>query len=689
MRDDIRTYKPFVDGLRAVAILTVVASHLDLPWLAGGYVGVDIFFVISGYLIINQILADIADRKFSVAGFYARRAWRILPAFILVMLTTLVLVTTVFVQPEYKNFARSFFFSSIMLANHFFLAHQGYFDVEAFSKPLLHMWSLAVEEQFYILAPLTLLGLSAAIATLGLRRRTVVWTAAVAGLGILSFAACVAFTFPPERANISFYAMPMRGWEFILGGAVPLLARWLKARPAFVSECAGAAGLAAVALAVVLYDADTLYPSWRAAVPVVGTVLIIASGLAAPGNGVARLLSARLMIGIGLVSYPWYLWHWPLISFARTMSFGSRNLPLEFGAAALALGLAVLTYLFLERPIRRWRRSHGLRPVLISVAAPVLCVLVACIGYVWSMQVAPRMLPEIAGLEPYQAAGADYPPVAHRGILLGDSHAAVVASQVADRARQAGSQIKVIVRAGCPPLRQATVTDFRGEPRSFCPEFFRRIAFADAEFLILVARWNFYLGLPPSDSFRKTFTLVHEEGTARLASPYDVMARGLALTIAEARRSGVQRILIVAPLPEFPVPSPYCLMRSIRVGVDNCTIPRAPVDARRARTMEILRRVAAAGEGIKVLDPIDLFCSESECRPNEGRTLNFFDSNHLSATGFARLFKAHEKDFLWVLTGKAGPDEARAPEPAALTSRDSDTASRPTTDSGSPSGSKD
>lgn len=577
-----------------------------------------------------------------------------------------------------------------MLANHFFLAHQGYFDVEAFSKPLLHMWSLAVEEQFYILAPLTLLGLSAAIATLSLQRRKLAWIAAIAGLGILSFAACVAFTFPPERANVSFYAMPMRGWEFILGGMVPLLARWLKSRPPFVSECAGAAGLAAVALSVVLYDADTLYPSWRAAVPVVGTMLIIASGLSAPGNGVARLLSARLMIGIGLVSYPWYLWHWPLISFARTMNFGGRDLLLEFGAAALALVLAVLTYLFLEQPIRRWRRSHGLRPVLISAAAPVMCVLVGCIGYAWSMQVAPRMLPEIAGLEPYQAGSSDYPPVAHRGVLLGDSHAAVVASQVADRARQAGAQTKVIVRAGCPPLLQTAVTDRRGEPRTYCPEFFRRIAFPDAEFLILAARWNFYLGLPPSDSFRNTSILVHEEGTAPLASPYDVMARGLALTIAEARRSGVQRILIVAPLPEFPVHSPYCLLRSIRVGIDSCAISRGPVDARRARTMEILRRIAAASEGIKVLDPIDLFCSENECRPNEGRTLNFFDSNHLSATGFARLYKAYEKDFLWVLTGDAGPAEARASTPAAaLTSQDSDTASRPTMRSGSRSEARD
>jgi peptidoglycan/LPS O-acetylase OafA/YrhL len=664
MLNDIRAYKPFVDGLRAIAILTVVASHLDLPWLAGGYVGVDIFFVISGYLIINQILDDIENRKFSLLEFGARRAYRILPAFILVMLTTLLLVTIVFVQPEYKDFAQSFFLSALMLVNHHYLAHQGYFDMAAFSKPLMHMWSLAVEEQFYLFAPLILLGLSAATAKLRPERKKGVWTAAIAGIGILSFAACIAFTFPAGRSNVSFYVMPMRGWEFVLGGAVPLLARWLKTKPPFVSECAGAAGLGAVALSVAFYDADTLYPSYRAAAPVVGTMLIIASGLSAPRNGVARLLATRPLAGIGIISYPWYLWHWPLVSFVRTMNFGGRDLPQELGAAAVALVLAVLTYYFLELPIRRWRLSHGLRAGLISAVGPATCMLVACIGYAWSMQVAPRMLPAIAGLEPYPAKGAGYPPIARRGILLGDSHAAVIASQLLDHARQAGSHLDVIGRAGCPPLLQAAVTDHRGEPQTYCREFFRQIAFPDAEFLILAARWNFYLGLPPSDPFYHSFVLASEDGK-QLTSPYDIMARGLALTIAEAKRSGVRRILIIAPLPEFPLHPPYCLMRSIRVGVDSCTISRAPVDARRTHTMTILRRIAAASLGVKLLDPIDLFCDEKECRPNEGRTLYFFDSNHLSATGFARLYNAYEKDFLWVLTGDARPADARVPPPAA------------------------
>lgn len=666
MSSDIRAYKPFVDGLRAVAILTVVVSHLDLPWVAGGYVGVDIFFVISGYLIINQILADLDNRRFSLLEFWARRAWRILPAFLLVMLTVLVLVTTVFIQPEYKDFAKSFFFSTLMVVNHHYLAHQGYFDAAAFTKPLLHMWSLAVEEQFYLLAPLTLLGLAAATSRLAPDRSRRVWMATVGAVAVLSFVACVAFTFPAGRANISFYTMPMRGWEFILGGAAPLLARWLDTRPAWISELLAAVGLAAIAFSVVFYDADTLYPSWRAAFPAVGTALIIAAGLSAPGNSVARLLAARPLVGIGLVSYPWYLWHWPLISFVRTMNFGGRDIAQELGAAAVALVLAILTYRFLELPIRQWRRTHGLRPVLTGVVAPAACVLIACIGYAWSMQVAPRMLPAIAGLEPFRATSTAYPPVTHRGVLLGDSHAQVLTHQLQDRARQAGSELNVIVRAGCAPLFQADVIDQRGWLQTYCHEFFRRIVFTDAEFLIVFARWNFYLGLPPADPFYRSSVLRAEKGTAPLSDPYALMERGLALMIADARRSGVKRVLLVGPAPEFPVHPPYCLMRSIRVGVGDCAFARAPIDARRARTMESLRKVAAGFESVRVLDPIGPFCGETECRFNEGRTLLFFDSNHLSAPGFTRLYSAFENDFVWVLTGRTELAAPRAPTPAML-----------------------
>jgi peptidoglycan/LPS O-acetylase OafA/YrhL len=648
--NDIRTYKPFIDGLRAIAITTVVASHVGLPVFSGGYVGVDVFFVISGYLIINQIVADIGNGRFGLLEFGARRAWRILPAFILVMMTCLVLVTTVFVQPEYKDFAQSFFFSTLMLVNHHYLAHQGYFDMAAFTKPLLHMWSLAVEEQFYLVAPLILLGLTAATARMipGNVQRT--WWMTTVGLAVLSFAACVAFTYPMGRSNISFYTMPTRGWQFILGGVAPSLVPLLRRWPSWVSSLLAMIGIAAIALAVVLFDGDTLYPSYRAALPTIGAMLIIAGGLAAPRNTIACALSAKPMIGIGLISYAWYLWHWPLISFVRTMNFGQRDIGKELASAVLSLALAALTYRFIEVPIRHWRRSHSTRPAVVAVVGPVSCLLVASIGYGWCLLVAPRLLPSIAGLEAVQTR-RDYPQISHHGVLIGDSHAGILKESFQEYARRAGSQLTVTSRAGCPPLLRIAVNDYAGRPLTFCEPYFQKIAFGGDEFAIVVARWNFYLGLPPSDPFYRSSYLVAESGKRDPTNPYELMAQGLAATLAAAKSSDVRRLLIVAPLPEFPAHPPYCLMRAIRTTIDGCAVERATVDARRARTMEILRRATAGTEGVRVIDPIDVFCTESECRPHEGRTLYFRDTNHLSTAGAARFYKAYEKDFQWAMTG--------------------------------------
>jgi peptidoglycan/LPS O-acetylase OafA/YrhL len=651
---DHHRYLPFVDGLRAVSILAVVACHLDLPGFAGGYVGVDIFFVISGYLIINQIIADIASGRFSLFEFGARRAYRILPAFLLVMVSCLVLVTTVFVQPDYTDFASSFFSSALMLVNHYYLAHQGYFDMEAFTKPLLHMWSLAVEEQFYLVAPLILLGLTATVAKTKPADGRRIWVAATAILAVASFAACVALTRPPESKNAAFYLMHARGWEFVAGGVAASLAQLLRGRPRWFSESLAVAGICAIAVAVVLFDADTHYPSYRALLPAVGAMVIIASGLAWPRTVVARALAIRPMVGIGLVSYAWYLWHWPLISFVRTMSFGNRDTVKELAVVALSLVLAVLTYRLLEVPVRNWRRAGRLRPRVIAMLGPACCVSVACAGYLWSMAVAPHLLPTIAGFEFRGSVASEYPSPVHTGMLLGDSHAHILQQTLDDRSRLAGASLSVVAAAGCPPLLQTTVTTHRGEPWPPCPTFFRGITFAGVEFVVIAARWNFYLGLPPSDAYFRSFVLRDERGASSPAGPRAQLAKGLAATISAAKSAGVRRILIIAPLPEFPLHPPYCLMRAIRTGIDACTIGRAAVEARRERTISTLREATAGIEGVRLIDPIDLFCTPTTCQPHQDRTLFFADSNHLSAAGVERFYKAFESDFVWAMTGEEG-----------------------------------
>ena len=650
----VRKYRAFIDGLRAVAILTVVGSHTGLPGFGGGFVGVDIFFVISGYLIINQIIEDIEAKRFSFFGFATRRTFRILPAFLLVMVSTLVLATTVFVQPEHKEFAESFLLSGVMLANHHFLAHQGYFDMAAVTRPLLHMWSLAVEEQFYLLAPLTLLSMTAATAGMNADSRSKTWTAVTFALGVASLAACIAFTYPPGHPNVSFYIMPTRGWEFILGGAVPSLATALRRFPAWVSECLAALGLAAIVVAVAWFDAETLYPYYWATMPAVGATLIIIGGLIEPGNYVARALATGPMVGIGLVSYSWYLWNWPLISFVRTINFGQQKLGEQLAAAALALLLAALTYRFVELPTRRWRQKSPFRPGAVVAAGALSCLAVASVGYLWSLRVAPLMQPQLSGLEPIQITNRDYPPSSHHGVLLGDSHAFVIARPLQEYARRAGAVLTSTTRAGCLPLLGTAVKDDRGRIASYCEPFLEKIAFQGDDFAILAARWNYYLGLPPSDPFYASSYLVAEHAADATQDPYALLAKGLAETIAKAKAAGVRRILVIGPLPEFPWYAPYCVMRSIRLGLDICSIPRSNVDARRERTMSTLRAVTDHAEGIRLIDPINLFCTQTVCRPNDGAQLFFSDMSHLSSAGTERLYQTFEPDFLWALTGDDG-----------------------------------
>ena len=659
--DDVRRYKPFIDGLRAVAILTVVCSHVGVPGLAGGYVGVDIFFVISGYLIIGQIEADVAAGRFSFLDFAARRALRILPAFLLVMITVLVLVSTVFLQFDYDDFSDSFLQSALMFSNHYFLSQQGYFDKAAFTRPLLHMWSLSVEEQFYLVAPLAIVTLYAATRRLSERAARRVRDVTAAVVALASFAACIVLTYGVSH-NVAFYVMPARGWEFILGGNAAAAAPLLRRCPGRVIDLAALAGVAAIAFAVVSFDAATYYPTFRAAFPVLGTTAIIACGIAAPGNIVARALSVPPMVAIGLVSYAWYLWHWPLLSFLRTSDFTDTDLRKALGAAALALMLAALTYRFVEWPIRAWRRSVRPRSLPVTASMIAACVLTGTVGFAWSRYEAPRLLPQVTGLKPIALPPIALPQVTQRGLLLGDSHAAALAFPLRDYARRAGAELTLKTQMGCPPLVGVDVISGFGERITACNRYFGNIDFAGADFVIVAARWNFYLSLPWSDPFYRPTDLAAERAD-ETAAPIALMRRGLTALIARIRQAGARRILLVGPVPEFPVDPPYCLVRALRLGTETCAIARGAVDARRAGAMAMLRDLAAEFAEVRVIDPIALFCTATACAPHSGRTLFYFDSSHMSPAGIDRFFHAFSSDFEWVF-GAPGGIAAQAP-PAA------------------------
>ncbi|GAA6150523.1 hypothetical protein NBRC116586_35870 [Pseudooceanicola nitratireducens] len=334
-------YRPEIDGLRTIAVLPVILFHAEIAPFHGGYVGVDVFFVISGYLITSLLLGDIAAGQFSIVNFYERRIRRILPALFTVMLATLPFAYIFLLPTEFEAYGKSLIAVPTFVSNVLFWSERGYFGAAADLKPLVHTWSLAVEEQFYIFFPPLL-------AFLAHRAR---WLKAGA-FGVIFLLSLIASWYLTRlHFETGFYLPVSRIWELLTGAACAV---WLR-RHAPLSGIGGAA-LAALGLALILwsvfaFDSSTVFPGVMAAVPVAGTALVILAGL--PGNPVAGVLASRPFVFIGLLSYSLYLWHQPIFAFLRHAGHGNEwallaSLPLVFLASWLS-------YRFIETPVRRNR----------------------------------------------------------------------------------------------------------------------------------------------------------------------------------------------------------------------------------------------------------------------------------------------------------------------------------------------
>jgi peptidoglycan/LPS O-acetylase OafA/YrhL len=357
-------YRPEIDGLRTVAVMPVIFFHAGLDLFSGGFVGVDVFFVISGYLITSILIDDLQKGRFSIARFYERRARRILPALFFVMLCCAPFAWAWMLPSQMEDFGKSVIAVVFFASNILFWQDIDYFALAAEDNPLLHTWSLAVEEQFYIFFPILLLWLWR------FGRNPAFYTVLGICIASLLLAELGARTAP----GATFYLLPTRAWEL---GAGSLCAFVLNRRGPLSNGYLAAAGLLAVLLAATLYDKTTPFPSLYALLPVVGTALIIL--YAGPSTLVGKLLSLRGMVAIGLISYSAYLWHQPLFAFARIRSLTTPSEPLMIALSLLALGLAYLSWRFVEAPFRR--KSGMWLPARRQVfAASLLASLALCIA---------------------------------------------------------------------------------------------------------------------------------------------------------------------------------------------------------------------------------------------------------------------------------------------------------------------
>jgi peptidoglycan/LPS O-acetylase OafA/YrhL len=654
-------YRPEIDGLRALAVIPVILYHADSSTLTGGFLGVDIFFVIIGYLITGIISEEMEDWSFSIVRFYERRARRILPALYLVIIACLPFAWAWLLPDELGDFAKSVNSVVLFWSNIFFNRTIDYFHHDTTTIPLIHTWSLAVEEQFYAFFPLLLL----LLARLRFQRLRL----AIALLSLLSLGASELTA--RVDAQSDFYLLPTRAWELGVGALValtPQISTWLPKRAA---EAAAFVGLAAIAYAIVAFNQDMPLPGLLSLAPVGGTALLIA--FATDRTVCGRLLAFRPLVGVGLLSYSAYLWHQPLLAFARIRGDAIQpgvQLILLFGAT---FALSYVSWRFVERPFRDRKRLSTRLVAIYALAVGVSLVIAAHATHVeggfpgrWSAEFAEasamrtkwqslidRCLSSDQTFIPPQDACVFGAPVPARIALLGDSHAASIAEELGDQLRAQQQSVKTLAFAGCLPARGLRETDPRFRR---CPEY-NDLAFAyveshpEIETVVVMARWSAYFDGPAYSNGEGAVMKESANFAVPVAEPdsfvdnKDRMSRvGAAIRaeVEELINSG-RNVVVVYPVPEIGFAAPD---RVLQFAVFHPGAIRAPVSIslesylRRSRNArEQLDLLPESAKALRVRPEVT-FCDTTgarRCAVEAGGKPLYIDDNHLNGVGSALL----------------------------------------------------
>lgn len=644
------TYRAEIDGLRALAVLPVILYHAGLAGFEGGFIGVDIFFVISGYLITRIILSDHAGGGFSYRRFYERRARRLMPALFLVIFCSLPFAILWMTPQQFWDYGQSIGYTVVFVANIGLEGETGYFAPRADLFPFLHTWSLSVEEQFYLFFPVLLL-LSL---RLPLRLRLMLF----AGLGAASLTLAQIRSETAPSAN--FYFLTTRAWE-LLAGALLAMGGRLDAVDAGLRRVAGWAGLGLIAVGFVTIDSATPFPSVWALLPVLGTVLVIFGACA--DHGVGRLLSWRPLVLVGLISYPAYLWHQPLFAFARIRSLEPVSTCGYLGLGALSLVLAWLTWRFVETPVRQGQRLSR-RQVFAGTGALVFVVAAISVTVDQMEGVPQRFDPRVAEVVRWaddlparqefchSKPGYQVPPESAcihgledgpgRVALWGDSHAMVVTEQLGLALAEQGTGLRDLTYRACSPLidyegptvdaecaaHNAAVMQWLEQDRS-------------VEVVILHARWPLLIEGIPFDNGEGGIeggVLADTPGHGRsVPEQARLVAASVGAMIDRLAASG-KRVVLLGGVPEVGWTLPDYMARRIIFGFpdDEVSYPRSAWDARNRTAADLLERLAEA-EGVLVVDPSDAICGPGpRCQVTRDRLPLFFDDDHVNSLG-ARL----------------------------------------------------
>lgn len=625
-------HRPDIDGLRAVAVLPVVLFHAQVASWSGGFVGVDVFFVISGYLISTLILAELETGGFSPAGFYERRIRRILPALFVVLLVASIGAYRLLLPDDAMAFGGSLMAALVFSSNVLFAGQTGYFDQPAETKPLLHTWSLGVEEQFYLAYPLFLI----LVGRYGRQR----YPLAIGLMLVLSFGLSLwSTTASPGRA---FYLAPGRLWELLVGGflatrVIPEIRnqRW--------AALLGLVGLAAIGYSVIAFYSATPLPGWHALIPVLGAAAVIHSGAGA-ASLVSRALSAAPLVFVGLISYSLYLWHWILLVFVRYFVIRPMTGLETTVTITASFALAILSWRFVERPFRGPRgigsRSAVFAGALIgSLALGAFGLLTTTTGGLPG-RFGPETMRFLGGKNDVWARRSeciDRPcriggPAAEETFMLwGDSHAGAVAPAM-EQAAVAGRRTGLLVtRNACPPLIRLTPYDRDHEScAAFTDSVLALIDARSIRSVVLHARWGFYAEGEPYPAENR---LAPTQRMLDNAAAFEPMLRA---TLAALRARRLE-VAIVASIPDVGIRVPTALAQRSRSGSPVEIAPRLDdFLARQAVAFGVLRRIAAENQ-VRLVFPHEVLCDQATCAIEQDGWALYTDGDHLSVRGAQRL----------------------------------------------------
>jgi peptidoglycan/LPS O-acetylase OafA/YrhL len=628
-------YRPDIDGLRAFAVLSVVLYHAFPNVFRGGYVGVDVFFVISGFLISSILFTELDEHSFSITTFYGRRIRRIFPALAVCLFAVLAYGFVSLTPSELAQLGRHVFFGAGFLSNIALWNESGYFDTAASQKPLLHLWSLGIEEQFYVFWPALLWVAFQVKVNLG---------RLLAALFVASFAINIALSI----TNISddFYLPVSRFWELLAGAG---LAWWCPiVLSSKVRSWISFVGLAALLTSVLLFTPGLRFPGWPALLPVAGAVAIVLAGREATANRI--VFSNRAVVFVGLISYPLYIWHWPLISYALVIRLGKAPTPLmALGLVAASFLLAWATYRFIEYPIRFGAHRHRRTQI---VAASV-AALGACGLAVWTKGGFPERFPPLPGIDMRKIGDAkldanfkptkdmevsdrDWTLVAHLGhgerkvALSGDSllfHYGPRVQQLADEGQLAANTY-FVTGPGCAPVPEVIRRDNFARCKNLPGMLVELVRREKVQSVVLGAAWSGYSA---------EGMLIEREGRLlplRTKEGKDAFYANLEDYVRLLQGQGARVYLVLGVPGHHRFDPSEMVARSLtgfRVAPDvEEAVPFAELRAVLA-TDDVKLRAVGEHTGAMLLDPFPDICSSGEsCSPFFGAgEPKFSDSTHL------------------------------------------------------------